>query len=405
MTPSSQSENGLTSPVEDLDTGSVHKAPAQGVGLCLSGGGFRAMLFHLGALWRLNEVGYLTPDAKIVSGAPGGESVLGSLARVSSVSGGSITSGVLGHKWRQLAFAASGLATRFVDEVVEPVRALAGETLDVGSVLRGWLLPGSANSRLAKAYRKHLFGDATLQDLPDAPRFVINAVNVQSGALWRFMKPYMRDWRVGEIRNPQVLLADAVAASTAFPPVLAPAEFHWREADYAPKSGKDLQRPPYTTTVMLADGGLYDNLGLETVWKRCRTILVSDAGAKMNPDPSPGRDPIAQTRRSLDVVDNQVRSLRKRQLIDSYVRNERSGVYWGIRSNIADYGGSNVLPCPHQKTMLLATIPTRLSRVEPLLQERLINWGYAVCDAALRAHVDSSLNPPNSFPYPKAGVG
>jgi NTE family protein len=30
-----------------------------GVALCLSGGGYRAMLFHVGAIWRLNELGYL----------------------------------------------------------------------------------------------------------------------------------------------------------------------------------------------------------------------------------------------------------------------------------------------------------------------------------------------------------
>ncbi len=30
-----------------------------GIGLALSGGGFRATLFHLGSLWRLNELGYL----------------------------------------------------------------------------------------------------------------------------------------------------------------------------------------------------------------------------------------------------------------------------------------------------------------------------------------------------------
>ena len=45
--------------------------------LCLSGGGYRAMLFHVGALWRLNELGLLPR-----------------LDRVSSVSGGSITAGV-----------------------------------------------------------------------------------------------------------------------------------------------------------------------------------------------------------------------------------------------------------------------------------------------------------------------
>jgi NTE family protein len=37
-------------------------------------------------------------------------------------------------------------------------------------------------------------------------------------------------------------------------------------------------------------------------------------------------------------------------------------------------------------------------------QERLINWGFAVCDAALRRHVDASLPAPAGFPYPAAGI-
>ena len=51
-----------------------HNTPA----LALSGGGFRATLFHCGALLRLNELGYLTK-----------------ISRISSVSGGSIASGML----------------------------------------------------------------------------------------------------------------------------------------------------------------------------------------------------------------------------------------------------------------------------------------------------------------------
>ncbi len=78
---------------------------------------------------------------------------------------------------------------------------------------------------MAGCYHKPLFGAATLQDLPsdgEGRRFVINASNLQSGALWRFMKPYMRDWRVGEVKSPTIPLATAVAASSAFPPVLFP---------------------------------------------------------------------------------------------------------------------------------------------------------------------------------------
>ena len=54
--------------------------------------------------------------------------------------------------------------------------------------------------------------------------------------------------------------------------------------------------------------------------------------------------------------------------------------------------------------MQLAEMPTRLKRIDDTLQERLINWGYAVCDAALRKHVDPKLSKPAGFPYPPAGV-
>ena len=106
--------------------------------------------------------------------------------------------------------------------MIQPICRLAGETIDTGAVLSGTLLPGTIGEKVADAYREHLFGDATLQALPDRPRFVINASNVQSGALWRFSKPYMRDYRVGELKNPDLELAVAVAASSAFPPFLSP---------------------------------------------------------------------------------------------------------------------------------------------------------------------------------------
>lgn len=377
------------SPVEILNTRSVHAGPQPGTALCLSGGGFRAMLFHAGTLWRLNEAGLLR-----------------SLDRISSVSGGSITAGVLALNWSHLDFDSAGVARQLEARVVTPLRQLAGRTLDAGAIIGGLLSPFSTIAdNVSAAYRKHLFGDATLQDLPDKPRFVFNATNVQSGALWRFMKPYMRDYRVGEVRNPTVPLATAVAASSAFPPVLSPVRLALDPDSFTPNSGKDLQYEPFTADAWLSDGGVYDNLGLETAWKRYQTVLVSDAGAKMAPQGEPEADWARHALRVLDLIDNQVRSLRKRQLIDSYKKQQRQGAYWGIRTNIADYELANPLDCPFEKTVQLAEVPTRLKRLEGEVQDRLINWGYAVCDAALRKHVTQDLPRPIGFPYPVAGVG
>ena len=151
----------------------------------------------------------------------------------------------------------------------------------------------SISDKIADAYRKYLFDDSTLQDLPDRPRFVINATNVQSGALWRFSKPYMADYRVGMVPNPKVELAVVVAASSAFPPVLSPCRLTVDPATYAPPSGKpseDLHQEPFLSDVALADGGVYDNLGLETAWKRFTTVLVSDGGGKMQAEAEPKSD-------------------------------------------------------------------------------------------------------------------
>jgi NTE family protein len=375
------------SPVEMIVTDPSEKAPEAGTALCLSGGGYRAMLFHLGALWRLYEA-----------------RLLQNVQRVSSVSGGSITAGVLALKWRQLSFDPARLQSDFVPQVVSPLRGLADETIDGDSIIWGVMLPGRVSDRVAQAYDAHLFKGATLQDLPDTPRFVINATNVQSGALWRFMKPYMRDYRVGEVKKPTIPLAHAVTASSAFPPVLSPFEMRLDENAFTPNSGNDLQRKPFTTKVILTDGGVYDNLGLETAWKRYKTILVSDGGGHLQPEAEPKSDWARHSFRVLNLIDNQVRALRKRQVIDSYESGARQGAYWGIRTNLADYQLADALNCPHDRTIALAETPTRLKRLDDTLQEQLINWGYAVCDAALRKHVEPTLPKPSTFPYPNAGV-
>ena len=105
----------------------------------------------------------------------------------------------------------------------------------------------------------------------------------------------------------------------------------------------------------------------------------------------------------LNLVDNQVRSLRKRQLIDSYKDGQRQGAYWGIRTNIADYGLADALPCPFERTMSLAETPTRLKRLPPEIQERLINWGYVACDTGVRSHWNQgNWQKSDRLPYPDA---
>jgi NTE family protein len=139
---------------------------------------------------------------------------------------------------------------------------------------------------------------------------------------------------------------------------------------------------------------------LETVQKRCGTVLVSDGGGQMDAQAKIPVDWGRQMRRVLAVIDDQVRSRRKHECVSAFISGAKLGTYWGIRTDIGHYALPDALPCAHDRTLALAEVATRLQAVDDALQMRLINWGYAVCDAGLRKHVDPALTPPTGFPYP-----
>lgn len=371
----------------------------KGIGLCLSGGGYRAMLFHLGVVWRLAELGYLGSEHRW-----GKHGELGSLQRVSSVSGGSITAGVLGLAWNDLDVDSPGVSERFREHVAEPIQAFASRsTVTIWSGLPAVIF-STVNKRVVRVYRKRLFGDLTLQNLPGTPDFVFNTTNLQSGALWSFSKRAARDWRVGRIEEPTDTIAKVVGASSAFPPFLSPARFRYRDEDFTPGSGDGLQGPPFTTRPQLTDGGVYDNLGLETVFKNYKTVICSDAGGDLEAQKKIHSDWILQTYRVVKTINNQVRSLRKRILLTSFVEHEHHGTYWSMRTDVRKYPVKDRLPCPFNRTQELAGIRTDLEAKDTVTQRRLINWGYALCDAGIRSWVEDGLPPPQDFPYPLEGV-
>jgi len=367
------------SPVHDQPGDPVQ--PSDGLALCMSGGGYRAMLFHLGSLWRLNELHYLPK-----------------LDMVSSVSGGSITNGALAMNWSNLGFDTNGFALNFDQQVTQPIRNMASQTVDVTSVLEGIL--GGVSKHIVAHYNKFLYHHVTLQQIPDKPRFVFNATSLQTGVLWRFSKPYMGDWKVGLIRNPGVELATAVAASSAFPPVLSPCVLDLDPNSFDPNVKPVAEiTPDFRKQAVLADGGVYDNLGLETAWKRNRTVLVSNGGGALGLESDPKHDWLGQTNRVLNIIYSQVVILRTRSIVELFDLGVRDGSYWGIGSNIQNYQLPDALVCPVDVTTKLAETATRLAAVEGPLQEQLIDWGYAVADAAMRRWVVKDAAAPAQSPY------
>jgi len=339
------------------------------IGIALSGGGFRATLFHVGSLRRLVELG-----------------ILGRIGRISSISGGSINAGRLAQVWDRLA--ANPTVANYEALVGQPLRAFCRRNIDARAAIEGLLSPfTSAGAEVEQEYARHVV-DKRLDQLPDSPVFVINATNLQTGRSFRFTKDYMGDYRIGLIDRPTLPIARAVAASSAFPPILSPVVIR-DPGEFRFVEGADLHgNPAYSRKLFLTDGGVYDNLGLETVWNRCSTVLVSDAGAPFAVNDTVQTDLVRQTMRALDIATDQSRALRKRALIDDFKRGERAGTYWGIDTDILEYETDGALRCKPERVRRLAAIRTRLNAFNDQEQGELINWGYALTDAAIRRHAN-----------------
>ncbi|MDF0521734.1 patatin-like phospholipase family protein [Bradyrhizobium yuanmingense] len=351
--------------------------PGKDIAVCLSGGGYRAMLFGVGAVWRLNELGYLTQ-----------------VGRFSGVAGGAVVAGFLGMRWKDLSFDSRGVASNFADMIVNPLLEFADYNIDVSAILLGLTTPWSNAADLMADKLQVLFGNQTLQDLPDEPIVVLSATNLQRVSLFRFSKAYMGDINTGLIRTPKVKLATAVAASNALPPVLSPLILKLENAKWEPSETKDAR---FRERVYLATGSIIDNLGLEAAWRRHQTIFICDGAVESADDPEPDTDWARQSIRTVEVIDHQLRSLRRRQVIDAFLSQTRNGAYWSIR-NIAEYGeGFDAKRAAH-----LAALPTRFAKVDAVDKFDLINLGYLICDSAL---ADQFERKPRTqalrLPYPR----
>ncbi|MEM7322967.1 MAG: patatin-like phospholipase family protein [Actinomycetota bacterium] len=342
-------------------------------GLALSGGGFRAMLFHVGSLRRLNELGALDP-----------------LHRISSVSGGSLTSARLALDWQRIVGPAA-VASGF-DDFQKRVFDFAGKRIDIASGLVGIVRPRrSISESVAKRYRP-LLGERRLSEVPGAkPRFVFCATNLGTGSLLRFAEPYTADRRVGHRKNLDLPLTTVVAASSAFPPVLSPMRIELeKDVDDLTQQWPDdpipeLAGTDYARYLELSDGGVYDNLGVQPL-ERYHTMLVSDGGGPFEYEDSVKSDWVQHMIRTMKVIDNQVRSLRRLDLVTDMKKGRRRGAYWGINTAYSEYP-DRVLDIHDSWSEYLSQVPTRLHKIDPTVRKQLINLGYGLADAAIRSYV------------------
>lgn len=349
------------------------------LGLALSGGGYRATLFHLGVLWRLNELGLLE-ELKVIS----------------SVSGGSIISGFLGLQWSKLKFE-NHIATNFKTIIAEPTIKMCNVKLDIWAVLKGLLNPFRRPSDYtADAYEKYLVGDHTLQDLPsdNDPDFLIYATNYKTGVSYRFTKDFIGDYKIGKIDKPEYKLSWAMSASSAFAPFLTPFIFTTKPSEWSSWGNNPLGKDDnYKKRQVLGDGGVYDNMGVEVFFPKGKPVkydaLISAAGAPLKEAPKLsiwGRCMAALTLRSVDILTEQVRALRRRMIMRDYTRpvDNVNGAYWNIASEIASYKLNDPIVHDTTTTKSMQNIATRLWPFDEDIQGYLINWGYVLADTAVR---------------------
>jgi NTE family protein len=357
----------------------------QSIGLALSGGGFRATLFGLGSLWRLNETG-----------------LLGKLDYISSVSGGSILSGILARRWKELDFV-NGRAGNFQQVMAEPVQDFCSRTIDVDAAIFGMLTPfKTAGEYLADRYDKELFHGTLLRDIPAAepgrsPEFIFQATNLQTGCSFSFRQDRVTDAVLGVARKAEFTLADAVAASSAFPPIFSPVILQCAPSAWQLDDSSLLEMHK---RIVLADGGVSDSMGVEPLVEGVDILLASDAGIHLKIVPRPLEDDILQFRRIRDILTGQARALRKRWLTGELAAGRKQGAYWGIDSEISEFQATGALTVDNVKTARLHTLSTRTCRFDERDQGRLINWGYALAAAALGCRSDLAGGAELAWPLP-----
>ncbi len=327
-----------------------------GVALCLSGGGFRAALYHLGALRRLNELG-----------------LLGHLDTISCVSGGSILGAFLA---RQLApWPVAGVpCVDWETRIAAPFREFCEHDLRTPAFLRALVNPfrlflhGLASSSLERQYRKRLHS-GSLAELPARPNVVFCATEMVTGTLWRFDRERVGSYDPGpRATRPSDTIAHAVAASSCFPPVFAPIRAGKRRNNAA-DAGEPVPDPELT------DGGVYDNLGLEPVIKNHAVLLISDGGAPF--DKARARSLIATVKRLPSLLMRQIAALRRRQYGKLKDDREIAGAFWDIDDVVDDAAtGAGGQYSTAFVSDVVAAVRTDLDHFAPVEARVLENHGY-----------------------------
>lgn len=253
------------------------------IGIALSGGGSRAIAFHLGCLRALHDRGILD-QVKILSTVSGG-SVIGALYaltdepfpefenRVRTV----LKRGLVWPTLRTAFLTTEGpkalmcwalvgsqtLLSLVLSGIVRLLSLVAPAETRERWRLNGWHPPirqfASRTTIFRRGMDDELFKGAGLDDIKaNKPQLIINAAELRTGSAFYFSAKESGSWRLGKLARTNIALAYAVAASAAYPLLLPAID------ERLPFDRRDGSR--HLERVTLTDGGVYDNLGLAPLW-------------------------------------------------------------------------------------------------------------------------------------------
>lgn len=344
------------------------------IALALSGGGIRAMVFHLGVMKHLAEC-----------------DLLESVSRVSTVSGGSLLVGLLLQQ-NQMRWPTS---EQYLASSLPALRqSLCKRSLQWGAARQllnpmNWRFLLSRSNLLAQALQREWQVHAALADLPAVPEWSINGTNAENGKRFRFKQRNIGDYALGYASAERFPLASALAVSAAFPGGFGPLTLDARRFDWRRRSWDD---PPEVAKLVeaafhrihLYDGGVYDNMGLEPFFDAGRQrpkhdgefIICSDAGAPLGNGFSHGPLSVFRLKRVADIMSDQSRSLRVRAFAHYLQQTPSGGAYLYINTSI-----SEPEKCP--SAQFAASFPTTLRRVDVEEFDRIAAHGQAVAKQAL----------------------
>jgi len=350
------------------------------IAIALSGGGFRASIYHLGVLKYLAE-----------------HNKLENISNISTVSGGSLVMGLI-FKLSNNKFPTS---QQFLTEVLPKMEKYFTNYKLLKSIFFS-LYPFDIHSLTNRA---NIFGevlykgweiDYNLQDLPDFPVWEINATTNETGKNWRFSKEKMGDWMLGYVEKPNFLVSNAIAASCAFPGIigrfwLKPQNFEWKKHIYKKNEfvGKESIEIEFDT-IHLSDGGVYDNLGSEPFIKflgqelsnNIDFLIVSDASKPFkNKKSAPSWRVFTRTIRLIDITSDQIASLRMRAIHTYLNKNKNSGLF--LKMGHSD-PGYDFLSDENKKKV--KNISTTLLPFKKEDYDLLINHGYYVTKKFHKVH-------------------